>query len=299
MEVIMRCFVAREYSVSTGIICSIDKVLDELNIERMDAFSVEPGESIETSLISMILESDFIIAILSSTSPNVLFEIGLAVGSNKSVFLLVEENMVLPFNLKGMTYIKINDKLSENMLLPLRYFIQGLHNKKFLELMTPKYIKSEVEEKQFFEKLQDIKTNGNGIQFESFVIDFFKQIKNQYTTSKFANNFQDVSYDLALWIDELEGQIYNPILFDLKFGKMNQNRMDEIAKRAMFSANNGQMIIVVYCDTSNTTFSYTSKYSGILIVSFEKFMQAVFKYGLPKAILLLRNSAAHGRELQI
>lgn len=295
----MRCFVAREYSVSMEIICSIDKVLDELNIERMDAFSVEARESIGTSLISMILESDFIIAILSCTSPNVLFEIGLAVGNNKSVFLLVEENMVLPFNLKGMTYIKINDKLSENMLLPLQYFIHGLHNEKTLELMTPKYIKSEVEEKLFFEKLQNIKTNGNGIQFESFVIDFFKQIKNQYTTSKFASNSQDVSYDLALWIDELEGQIYNPILFDLKFGKMNQNRMDEIAKRAMFSANNGQMIIVLYCDTSNTTFSYISKYSGILIVSFEKFMQAVFKYGLPKTILLLRNSAAHGRELQI
>lgn len=113
----------------------------------IDAFSVELGESIGLSLISMILESDFIIAILSSTSPNVLFEIGLAVGNNKSVFLLVEKNIVLPFDLKGMTYIKINDKLSENIGLPLRYFIQGLHNKKSLELMPPKYVKPEMEEK--------------------------------------------------------------------------------------------------------------------------------------------------------
>lgn len=120
-------------------------------------------------------------------------------------------------------------------------------------------------------------------------MDFFKQIKNQYTTSKFAYDSQDVSCDLALWIDELEGQIYNPILFDLKFGRMNQNRMDEIAKRDILFANNGQMIIVLYCDTSNTIFSYTSKYPGILIVSFEKFVQAVFKHGLPKAVLLLRN----------
>lgn len=295
----MRCFVAREYSVSTEIICSVDKVLDELNIERIDAFSVEPGEKIGTSIISMILDSDFVIAILNGTSANVLFEIGLAVGSNKSVFLLVEENMVLPFDLKGMTYIKINDKLSENMLLPLRCFIQGMHNRKDLELVTPKYAKSEIEEKQFFEKLQDIKTNGNGMQFEKFVVDFFEQIKNQYTTSKYARDSQDVSYDLALWIDELEGQIYNPILFELKFGKMNQSRMDEIAKRAMSSVDNGQMIIVLYCNTNNTVFSYTSQYPGIIIVSFEKFMQAVFKYGLAKAILLLRNSVAHGRELQI
>lgn len=297
MEVIMRCFVAREYSVSTEVICSIDKVLEELSIERIDAFSVEPGENVGTSLRSMILESDFIIAILSSTSSDVLFEVGLAVGSNKSVFLLAEENMVLPFNLKGMAYIRINDKLSENLLLPLRYFIQGLQNKKSLEVVTPKYIKSEVEEKQFFEKLQDIKTKGNGTQFERFVIDFFEQIKEQYTTIKVAEHSRDLSYDLALWIDELEGLIYNPILFDLKFGKINQNRMDEIAERA--AANNGQMIIVLYCDTSNTAFSCTSKYPGILIVSFEKFMQAVFKYGLPKAVLLLRNSAAHGMELQV
>lgn len=128
----MKCFVAREYSVSTEIICTVDKVLDELNIERIDAFSVEPREKIETSIISAILDSDFVIAILNGTSANVLFEIGLAVGSNKSVFLLVEGNMVLPFDLKGMIYIKINDKLSENMLLPLRCFIQGLNNKKIL-----------------------------------------------------------------------------------------------------------------------------------------------------------------------
>lgn len=295
----MRCFVAREYSVSTEIICSVDKVLDELNIERIDAFSAEPGEKIGASIISMILDSDFVIAILNGTSANVLFEIGLAVGNNKSVFLLVEENMVLPFDLKGMAYIKINDKLSENMLLPLRCFIQGMHNRKDLKLVIPKYAKSEIEEKQFFEKLQDIKTNGNGMQFEKFVVDFFEQIKNQYTISKYARDSQDVSHDLALWIDELEGQIYNPILFELKFGKMNQSRMDEIAKRAMSSVNNGQMIIVLYCNTNNTVFSYTNKYPGIIIVSFERFMQAVFKYGLAKAILLLRNSVAHGRELQI
>lgn len=295
----MRCFVAREYSVSPEIISSVDKVLDELNIERMDVFSIEPGEKIGTSIKSMILDSDFVIAILNGTSANVLFEIGLAVGSDKSVFLLVEENMVLPFDLKGMAYIKINDKLSENMLLPLRCFIQGMHNRKDLELVTPKYAKSEIEEKQFFEKLHDIKANGNGMQFEELVVDFFEQIKNQYTTSKYARDSQDVLYDLALWIDELEGQIYNPILFELKFGKMNQSRMDEIAKRAMSSVNNGQMIILLYCNTNNTVFSYTRKYPGIIIVSFEKFMQAVFKYGLAKAILLLRNSVAHGRELQI
>lgn len=182
----MRCFVAREYSVSTEIISSVDKVLDELNIERIDVFSVEPGEKIGTSIKSMILDSDFVIAILNGTSANVLFEIGLAVGSDKSVFLLVEENMVLPFELKGMAYIKINDKLSENMLLPLRCFIQGMHNRKDLELVTPKYAKSEIEENQFFEKLHAIKTNGNSMQFEEFVVDFFGQIKNQYTTSKYA-----------------------------------------------------------------------------------------------------------------
>ena len=98
---------------------------------------------------------------------------------------------------------------------------------------------------------------------------------------------------------QLEGKVYNPVLFELKFGRMNQRRMDEIAKRTMSFANNGQVIIVLYCDTSNTTFSYTSKYPGTIIVSFEKFMQAVFKYGLSKSILLLRNSVAHGRELQI
>lgn len=293
----MRCFIAREYNVSTDIICSIDDVLDELQIEKVDIYSAEVGTNIETSIMNVILSADFIIAIISSTSQNVLFEVGLAVGSGKPVFLLVEENNALPFDLKGMTYIKINEKLKDNMLLPLKYFMENRIKTRNLVLVTKREsVESEIEEKQFFDKLQDIKMNGNGMQFEKFVIEFFQQIEKQYTTSKFAIDSRDMDYDLAIWIDELEDKIINPVVFDLKFGKIEQNRIEEIAKKAMVSANNGQTVIVLYCDTQNKTIVCANKYPGVMIVQFEKFVHSIFKFGLSKSILLLRNSIAHGKE---
>lgn len=296
----MKCFVIREYSVSNDAICSVEDVLDELNIEKKDVFSLEPGERIESSIKNLILDSDFVIAILTRYSANVLFEIGLAVGSNKSVFLLVEENIVLPFDLTSMPYIKINDNLRENLLLPLKYFIQGLHNTKNQELVTHRSLKSGIDEKRFLRSLQYIKTNGSVMDFAKFVEELFIRLKAQYTILKFSNHADDVFYDFALWIDELEGNIHNPILFDLKFGKMNQSILDKISsERIISSINYGQMVIVLYCDTGNTDFSYINICPNLIIVNFEKFMLAVFKYGLPKSILLLRNSVAHGGELEI
>lgn len=293
----MRCFVSREYDVSMEVIGSIDSILDDLNIERIDAFSEKIEGNIRTNIISMISEADFVIAVLSSVSHNVLFEIGLAVGNNKSVFLLIEDNIVLPFDLNDMTYIKINNNLQENMLLPLKYFINGLNNKKELKFISSNYAKTELEEKQFWDKLQEIKMNNSGAQFEKFIVHFFEKIENQYTTLKFANDTHDIGHDLALWIDELEGRIINPIVFNFKFGRIDQSRINMAAQDAMSSLNNGQMVIVLYCETNDKENTFKSKYPGIVVLSIEKFMQAVFKYGLPKAILHMRNLAAHGREL--
>lgn len=293
----MRCFIIREYNVETDIICTVEETLDRLTIERRDAFSLDINENVYASTAKMISEADFVLAILNGTSPNVLFEIGIAVGINKPIFVLVGENSVLPFDLKGMTYININHNLKENLELPLKYFSESLHKEKEFIYPDNKTIKIDIDEKEFFEKLRTIKESGDGMQFEEFAIDFFKQIENQYTTSKLDRIDRDAGYDFAIWFDELEGSVINPVLFDLKFGKMNKDSIKRAVERSTVLAHNGQTVIILYCNTIDQNTVYENKTPRVMIINFEDFVHAIFKHGLPKTILLYRNCIAHGREL--
>ena len=50
------------------------------------------------------------------------------------------------------------------------------------------------------------------------------EIKEQYTTINFRPASEDKRYDFAVWIDELDGHIINPIKFELKFGNISVGR---------------------------------------------------------------------------
>lgn len=294
----MRCFIIREYNVETDIIRTVEETFDRLGIERRDAFSLDINEIVHSNIVKMISEADFVLAILNGTSPNVLFEVGIAVGINKPIFVLVGENSILPFDLKGMTYIHINRNLKENLELPLKYFSASLHKEKEFVYPDKKAIKINIDEEEFFEKLRAIKDSGDGMQFEKFIIDFFRQIEDQYTTFMFDKIDRDTGYDLAIWFDELEESVINPVLFNFKFGKMNKARIKKAVDRVMVSAHNGQTVIILYCDTLNQDAIYENKTPRIMIIKFEDFVHTVFEHGLPKTILLYRNCIAHGRELK-
>ena len=125
----MKCFISREYSVSSEILISIQEVLDELNIQYYDMFPVQGGMAISEAIYTAIHDSDIVIAVITKSSSNVLFELGLAIGLGKAVFLLVDDSDYIPADLHGRLYIKINENLKENLTLPLRFFVDKKRKK--------------------------------------------------------------------------------------------------------------------------------------------------------------------------
>ena len=121
----MKCFISREYDVSLDILNAIQEVLNEMKIEYFDMYSGQVGMNIATSVLNAIKESQIVIAIVTQKASNVLFEIGMAIGAGKAVFLLIDDNANIPTDLKGMTYIKINENLKENLLLPLNFLVES------------------------------------------------------------------------------------------------------------------------------------------------------------------------------
>lgn len=299
MEEFMKCFISREYDVSLDILNAIQEVLNVMKIEYFDMYSGQVGMNIATSVLSAIKESQIVIAIVTQKSSNVLIEIGMAIGTGKAVFLLTDDNANIPTDLKGMTYIKINENLKENLLLPLNFLVESKRKIQKIDLVnTYKSAIINISKDMYMEKLKDIKNNGSGVEFEKLVAELFEELKGQYATLKFTNVTREVGYDIAVWIDELEDKIVNPVKFELKYGNISRKQLDECIRKLTYISKNQELIFVLYYSKNSNIIDYYSGVSNIVVVEFENFVDKVFEYGLAQAIWYFRNLGAHGRSCE-
>ena len=215
----MKCFVSREYNIAPIILKQIQEVLDELKIQYLDMYSQDYGVDISSGVIKLISNAEIVIAVITKKSANVLYEIGLAVGMGKGVFLLLDDSEEIPSDLYNLTYIKINDNLRENLMLPLKFFVDKKRKKPQIDYTKyyKKGLETEFASKDIYvERAKYIRENRDGAGFERLVADLFAEIKDQYTAVKFQQTEKNEEYDFAVWVDELFGKIVNPIKFELR-----------------------------------------------------------------------------------
>ncbi|MDE5978110.1 MAG: TIR domain-containing protein [Turicibacter sp.] len=296
----MKCFISREYNESPELISSIQEVLDELNIQYFDMFSMQSGLDMQATLCDAIKEAQIVIAVLTQNVSNVLFELGLAVGSGKVVFLLIDNPEHIPFDLLGMTYIKINENLKENLALPLRFLMDKKRKRPYVDyakyyLQGIKYAENVISEKEYLEKLEQIRKHGNSLQFEKLVEELFEEIKEQYTTINFRNELNDSGYDFAVWIDELAGNVMNPILFELKMGDISEEQLNKSVYGMATRVKNQELALILYCNRNMKEIKYQSNFPNILVVKFETFLSQLCEHGLARTVWYFRNLGAHGR----
>ncbi len=294
----MRCFISREYNISSDILEAIQEVLDELKIKCFDVYSSECNIDIAASVSNLISDAEIVIGIITKNSTNVLYEIGLAVGKGKAVFLLFDDAVDIPSDLYNMTHIKINDNLKENLMLPLRFFVDKKGEKPqidYREYYKKELVTDFLSKELYLKRNQNIRENKDYIGFEKLVADLFAEIKGQYTTLKFQQTERDEGYDFAVWIDELSGKILNPIKFELKACDMSFEKIHKFVER-MSGRIKSQELIILLC--SGKVEKYQNVNPNILIIEFEDFLNKIEKYGLAHAIWYYRCLGAHGRSCE-
>lgn len=291
----MKCFVSREYNIAPIILKQIQEVLDELKIQYLDMYSQDYGVDISSGVIKLISNAEIVIAVITKKSANVLYEIGLAVGMGKGVFLLLDDSEEIPSDLYNLTYIKINDNLRENLMLPLKFFVDKKRKKPQIDYTKyyKKGLETEFASKDIYvERAKYIRENRDGAGFERLVADLFAEIKDQYTAVKFQQTEKNEEYDFAVWVDELFGKIVNPIKFELKLGDMPLERIEALVNKLTRQTKNQELIIILCCGKVE---NYLNANSNVLVIEFEDFLDKIEKYGLAHAIWYYRCLGAHGR----
>jgi hypothetical protein len=291
-----RCFISAPVDVSISPIMSL---LKSKGISVSDFYSLGVTSD-STSVESEISKADFVIAILSyGSSQNVFYEIGLAKGLKKPIFLIVADESYVPYFLKENVYVKTDLIDSEILSYRLNQFL--LEQKKLPKesVKTPTVGKKRQpsQNKEYFAELRSqltsLETECNGIKFSNLLEDILRHQGFVVESSQ----GPDVRADMSIWIDSLEKTLGNPILIETKCGELSESRLDqsEMQLREILKRSNLRSGILIYLDRNGRRFE-SSKFAVPLIIRFEIFdlIKRLSEETLDCVLLKERNKIAHG-----
>lgn len=296
----MRCFLS--YSFATDI-SVIKKILTENNISYVNPTeNLEYGNAIIQTIGRQIKDSDFVIAVLDD-STNVPFEIGLAMGGKKPIFIIIPDKNKneLPLFLTATTYTlgKPTDygkiKYSFDLFLRNLPFKRDKIVSEVLEVKqkTKKEHKGKTLTTDYVQSLSNV-DNIRGLEFENFIGELFQKLELDI----FAQNRtkeKDFQADFSLWIDELNSKIGNPIIVETKSTSDPHTLSGAVTKLSDYLKKyNSKVGLLIYNNPSGTQFNNLFSYAPLVIsISIQELLQQLTKKTLPEILIHLRNKAVH------
>lgn len=109
-------FISYSYSdiLAKNIVDALKKVTFE-NLIILTPDQGNLGQNLEIQLLESIRKCDYFICVFDSFNPNVMLELGYALGKNKSI-ILVGEQSEIPYDFRNFDYIKRTENISEILM---------------------------------------------------------------------------------------------------------------------------------------------------------------------------------------
>ena len=222
----MNCFIS--YNTEEGKPLS-DKVRDILlrnGVNPIDFFDTSIGDSFANEISDKIKRCDMFVGIITNLSPNVYYEIGIAKGLKKPIFVLLDKWLnIYPSFLNDFLYVRANTNDDENIDFAFKQFIKKQSKKKLkvakntnqyfnnTPLTLPNLWKS---------SLSEIRKNGTALDLENYMLNIINSLN---TTSMVVE--QDKGVDFALWLDDIDPNLGNPVLVEVKFGNITTETLNK------------------------------------------------------------------------
>jgi hypothetical protein len=282
-----RCFISAPFGTDTGV---LRKALEEHDICWRDSTNIEPGTEWLDVLDTESSRADFVCVILpGERSANSFFELGMSFGKHKPVLAFVNSETELPREIKTLTYFRSDPSKADAVEAAVRTF---------LEHASPK-----------LRKRGHAVSARRGSKHEGFTTvaetgaDVERRTANLFRSAGFilsegAEGAVDRGVDFAVWIDELEQPLGNPILVQVKAGDFSADRLREAAMqlRQYIEKTHSNSGLLIYWDRSNREFPrISSEWPMVFQLSGPALADLVARNELPNELVRLRNAAVHGQ----
>ena len=290
-----RCFVSASADLD---IKPLLELLKEKGIEAHDAFSISYTHTVQPFLEKEINNSDFLVAVLSlkSPRPNVYYEIGFARAARKPIFVIIQDEGLVPTLLRDFVYVRaaVTDLKAIDYVLS-----QFLSKHKYPTRRRPRLVaspKTKPNLKISESDLQGMLRQGMDLDIISLVADL---LRSEGVVLSLSHGPRDKGSDISLWVNSLESTIGNPILVEVKTGNLSDSTLERAERqlRESIQRTNASAGLLVYADRRGRRFK-PSKLNLPLVIRLElrDLIDGVSKYPIDYILLSERNRIAHSGE---
>jgi hypothetical protein len=279
---------------------NIENVLSNLKIGFHSFYDFSIGTSFSDIIKNKIRESDFVISILTTESNNVYFELGVANGLNKPLFILIDKELKVPFFLEKNIYVQTNFTNLTLFELAISNFVLDLKTKS-PKLSKQKNIKNYLtidETKKLIKNISHIRkeTNRQKIEYEIFLLLKYIFSKLNIKSTTISDSPRSEGADILIRSKELSPYFGNPLFVEIGAGILNKQRLINAQDKLSGYINNTDAKggIILYLDINNKRFTFPSKYPNILCFDLEDFVLGILSEGFEEFIIKKRNELVHG-----
>ncbi|RDY30006.1 restriction endonuclease [Lachnotalea glycerini] len=164
-------------------------LLENETIYYPDRLLFEYGQDIKQQLMETINKCNYFICIFDNSNPNIMFELGYALGKNKNI-ILIGEYSDIPYDLKDFNYIKRSDNINEVLIeLNKRLYSDIIHDREVICYSEYREnIQRVVNEQDFLDK----------ISYQDFEKIVYEYLKAQNLYIEYPLQSKDNGYDFFI-----------------------------------------------------------------------------------------------------
>lgn len=292
----MKAFLSYDFTDNISVITSL---LASQGVEIFDSRNdIQYGTSFQKAIKNAISECDFLLLIYSNENPNIAFEAGIAVSSNKPIFSIISEKKNDPDFLFDSTYVHASPTEIEKIEFNLKIFLDKIKPKKSSTIINKKRTFYGGGEPNHYLDIYNKFININVKSEKNYEL-FFKDVFEIYNLNVIQNKFDsnsDFYTDFCIWSDKLTNVIGNPILIEIK-KEINSKVLESVTKNINKLINNNfaESCLVFYDNLEGlkkTDLPNTSKY---LFIQISDFITKLNDGDFNDSIRKIRNEIVHNR----
>jgi len=296
------CYISAPPSTN---ISSLRRALEERSIAYTDQGDLRPGVPLLQEIERAINRSDFLCAVVpkATNHESVLFEMGMARGKKRPILIFVDFGIDLPYFLQGVPYSRagLEDKAA----------IED-HLDAFLEHSGADIVHGTRERYRstYVEQSKRVDTSwaalalmtleaGDPAVLESVVGRLFQEagmVTSEYSMRGTGEQRRTLRPDLALWIDELQDFLGNPIPVEVKYGSLSARQIETVEDqlRRYILEIHSQSGLLVYLDKGEKQFPpFSGRWPLIIRLSLRELIEALEQGKLVHTLASIRNQAVH------
>jgi hypothetical protein len=299
-RVLKTCFISAPFGADLGVLPSL---LDRRGIQWEWA-KLEPSysERLPGDLRRIIRRVNFVAAVLidASDDANILYEVGIAVGIGKPVFLILPMERQVPLKLIGFPHVRASLKdekaISFHLDMFFRYLTmsEGRFRYPVTEQLRPSALRGSTNPPD--NKPEQFRNLEPGSQLETEIVDLIEQSGGQVLLQN--PDTKLFTPDLLVWFPEQTSDLINPAVIELKGHPLSPHQLEQLELQLMaFLEGAGVrtgVIVAPNVEDERRTGFRGNPALNVFFVNLDRFRQLLRTERLAEHLRQERNRAAHG-----